>query len=469
MKGIHTLLAAFALLALSTGAQAQIDLNNLYNYANQPIPAYITRDNTTNNPITDKGATLGRVLFYDKQMSVNNTIACASCHKQEFAFADTAIASTGVNGTTGRHSMRLVNARFATLANFFWDRRAATLEQQTTMPIQDHAEMGFSGTQGDPDLDSLIRRLSSLDYYQRLFTEVYGDTVITEQRMQNAMAQFVRSIQSFDSKYDQGRAAAPNNNANFNNFTAGENAGKTLFQAAPTFAPNGVRTGGGLGCGGCHAAPEFDIDPNTLNNGVIDKIGGGTDQTNTRSPSLRDVLNSSGQVNSAFMHNGAFATLDAVLDHYDAITVNNTIDPRLRPGGQPQQLAITAQERANVLAFLATLSGSNLYTDAKWSDPFNSDGSLTVLPMIQDTTQDSTGTGIANISRVPFKVYPTVVNNTLFLSYDDAVTQEEVTIFNLSGQLVYSGQVERSLDVTHLQSGNYLIKVGTEVQRFIKL
>ena len=134
-------------------SSSTLDLGNLFNYENQAVPSYITEDNTAGNVITDEGATLGRVLFYDKNLSSNRTIACASCHIQEFAFSDTAVASQGVNGTTGRHSMRLVNSRFSEEERFFWDERASSLEVQTTMPIQDHAEMGFSGTNGDPDLN----------------------------------------------------------------------------------------------------------------------------------------------------------------------------------------------------------------------------------------------------------------------------------------------------------------------------
>ncbi len=97
----------------------RIDLNNLANYANQPRPGYINKDNTGGNSITDAKATLGRVLFYDKNLSVDNTISCASCHKQEFAFSDTALVSSGLQGgITGRHSMRLVNTRFAVERNF---------------------------------------------------------------------------------------------------------------------------------------------------------------------------------------------------------------------------------------------------------------------------------------------------------------------------------------------------------------
>src|SRR6478672_2445909 len=108
--------------AIEAAFGTNINLKALANYANQTKPAYIIKDNTAGNSITDTKATLGRVLFYDKSLSINNTIACASCHKQEFAFSDPAIASAGVlGGTTGRHSMRLVNSRFATERKFFWD------------------------------------------------------------------------------------------------------------------------------------------------------------------------------------------------------------------------------------------------------------------------------------------------------------------------------------------------------------
>jgi cytochrome c peroxidase len=129
-----------------------IDPTILANYAAQTKPAYILKDNTTTNPITNSGATLGRVLFYDKNLSKDNTVSYSSCHKREFAFGDSKIVSTGVNGVTGRHSMRLVNSRFANEQNFFWDERATSLENQTTQPIQDHKEMGFSGTNGDSNL-----------------------------------------------------------------------------------------------------------------------------------------------------------------------------------------------------------------------------------------------------------------------------------------------------------------------------
>ncbi|WP_420580688.1 cytochrome-c peroxidase [Reichenbachiella sp.] len=356
-----------------------LDPTNLPNYANQSIPDYINEDNTGNNVITDGGALLGRVLFYDKKLSSNNTISCASCHQQAFAFGDQAIASPGVNGITGRHSMRLVNARFAEEENFFWDERASSLEEQTTMPIQDHVEMGFSGQNGDADFDSLINKLNAEGHYQELFTLAYGDSEVTEARMQNALAQFIRSIVSFDSKYDIGRASASNNNDNFTNFTDLENEGKRLFMQRADLNNQGVRVGGGLDCNTCHRAPEFDIDPDSRNNGMITALDGSTDTQVTRSPSLRDLFGMDGTANGPFMHNGFSADFNAVLDHYESVPMGNNTDRRLsggdgrRGGGDDmvRNLAITEQEKEAVLAFMKTLTGGNIYTDEKWSDPFD--------------------------------------------------------------------------------------------------
>ena len=352
-----------------------IDLNNLANYANQTRPAYITKDNTDGNVITNSKATLGRVLFYDKNLSIDNSISCGGCHKQEFAFSDTAIASKGVSGgVTARHSMRLINSRFATERKFFWDERAATLEQQTTKPIQDHAEMGFSGQNGRPALSNLLSKLQGVTYYNELFKFVYGDMNVTEARMQECLAQFVRSIHSFDSKYDAGRIQVPNDGPPFPNLTMQENTGKQLFLFAPVFNTNGVRIGGGAGCNACHNAPEFDIDPNSKNNGIIGRIAGaGIDITVTRAPSLRDVMNRSGIENGPLMHTGNLATLQNAIGHYGTITIavgNNNLDPRLTPNGFGQQLNFNAQEINSLMAFIKTLTGTNVYTDKKWSNPF---------------------------------------------------------------------------------------------------
>ncbi|CAM1343352.1 cytochrome-c peroxidase [Tenacibaculum amylolyticum] len=370
------------------GEILDINLDNLLNYANQSIPNYITKDNTQGNVITDIGATLGRVLFYDKNLSIDNTISCASCHQQENAFSDVAAFSEGVAGNTARHSMRLINARFAEEDNFFWDERAGTLEIQTTMPIQDHVEMGFSGTDGDPDFTNLIDKLGDLDYYKVLFRHVYGDETITENRIQNALAQFIRSIQSFDSKFDEGRALVNTDGANFPNFTAEENAGKNLFLRRPEFQADVInfngqnynasrRVSGGVGCAACHRPPEFDIDPNSRNNGFITgntAAGVTIDIDVTRAPTLRDLVKTNGETNGGMMHDGSMAELQTIIAHYNfnPVAANNTnLDNRLRPGGAPQWLNMTDEEQQQLIAFLRTLSGTDVYTNEKWSDPFS--------------------------------------------------------------------------------------------------
>ena len=389
------LLLSLSILACPIAARAGdgvLDLTNLANYANQTRPGYISRDNTPgDNPVTDAGATLGRVLFHDKRLSRNDTVSCSTCHQQAFGFSDPSTASTGVSGTTGRHSMRLINARFGTETRFFWDERATSVEDQATQPIKDHKEMGFSATLGDPAFSDLVDKLAAIPEYRVLFAMTFGDAVIDESRIQKVIAQFVRSIQSFDSKYDAGRAVA-NDNQPFPNFNPAENNGKALFLNPPNL--------GGAGCAGCHSPPEFDIDPNSLNNGVIAALEGGTDLTNTRSPSLRDLVGPGGQSNGPFMHNGAFTTLAGVINHYNAIPADNpNLDPRLRrPGGQVQNLNLSAQQRADLEAFLRTLTGNSVYQDEKWSDPFDNEGnlSLIILPA-SATTIDANDDGTATL------------------------------------------------------------------------
>lgn len=428
-----------------------IDLDNLFDYAGQTHPNYINKDNTpTGNSIDNKIATLGRVLFYDKNLSNNNTIACASCHQQAFAFGDPATTSIGLNGgQTGRHSMRLINSRFSDEVNFFWDERAVSLEDQTTKPIQDHVEMGFSGTNGDPDFNDLINKLTGIDYYQTLFEFAYGDTTINEDRIQKALAQFIRSIQSFDSKFDVGRSMAPNNGQDFTNFTAQENLGKLLFLNPPN--------AGGAGCAGCHRPPEFDIDPNSLNNGIISVAGSTTDidLTNTRSPSLRDVVNPDGSLNGPLMHDGGLTTIMAVIDHYNAIPndpANTNLDNRLNPPGPgTQSLNLTTDEKEALEAFLKTLTGTDVYTNEIWSDPFDSSGNLTLVGSVLATEEEVFGKAIA--------VYPNPVESDLHIKIGSG--NYEVFIYDLNGRLSFQRTIygNDSFDLSILSRGIYTLKV----------
>jgi cytochrome c peroxidase len=439
-------LLAIAFITLS----ATIDLDNLFNYASQNLPDYINKDNTVDNILDDKIATLGRVLFYDTNLSNNNTVSCASCHQQEFAFGDPAPVSVGLNGEfTGRHSMRLINARFGDEVQFFWDERASTLEDQTTRPIQDHVEMGFSGTQGDPDMEDLLSHLGTLPYYDSLFSFAYGSNEITEEKMQLALAQFVRSIQSFDSRFDEGLSQVNGNiNANFTNYTPEENLGKNIFVDAP---PNG-----GAGCIACHRGPEFDIGPLSLNNGVITVAGdpSAVDVTNTRAPTLREVFDQEGNLNGPLMHDGSFTNMLDVINHYSAIPndpQNTNLDPRLQPNGQPQNLNLSEAEKEALIAFLKTLTGNDVYTNEKWSNPFELDGSITIV---------GGNLGINNAEdKATVTLYPNPAIDTVHILLTSGAY--DIVIYNSLGQKVLKSQSNgsTSLDVNNLKSGVYFVTI----------
>jgi cytochrome c peroxidase len=344
-----------------------LDLNQLSNYANPAYPVHYDAqarnpDNTpTGNPVTDRGATLGRVLFHDTQLSINNTKSCASCHGAGNGFTDAARFSVGFDGAgkTTAHAMRLANARFYGPGDAFWDKRAVSLEAQSTQPIQNAVEMGFDASHGG--IAALITRMKGLAYYPELFKFVYGDENITEDRMQRAIAQYVRSIVSVDSKFDQGftqvyNAPLPDRglNAPFPVLTAQENRGKQLFLQPPQQ--------GGAGCQACHAAPTFALTGNSRSNGL--------DAGETKifkSPSLKNVA-----VTGPYMHDGRFTTLAQVVQHYvGGIQDGPALDQRLRgPGGQPQRLQLSADDKAALVAFLGTLTDNTVATDKRFSDPF---------------------------------------------------------------------------------------------------
>ena len=425
-----------------------IDLNELFNYENQETPAYLSKDNTpTDNHITDAAATLGRVLFYDKNLSVDNTTSCSSCHLQEFAFGDTAVVSHGVAGVTGRHSMRLINARYSDEFRAFWDERASSFEDQATKPIQDHVEMGYSGENGDPDFDDLIVKLEAVEHYQVLFEFVFGDTIITEQKVQKAIAQFVRSIQSYDSKYDIGRAQSANSDMDFPNFTDQENEGKQLFNLHPP--------SGGAGCARCHSDEEFSMIPDCDNNGVTDVVNypDSIDLTNTKAPTLRDLVNPQGMMNGPFMHNGSLLSLMDVLDHYndlEEVPENTNLDHRLQ--GTMHDLDLSQTDKEAVVAFLLTLTGEEVYTSEKLSNPFDSEGNITIVPHEFE--------GISNIDNViNIKPYPNPTKDKFRISLEEGTYQ--LFIFDKSGAKVKSSLIRSKHieDISSLQNGVYFIQI----------
>jgi cytochrome c peroxidase len=344
-----------------------LDLATPPNYANPALPAYYdatvaARDNTpASAPVRDRIAVLGRVLFHDPRLSVNNTVACGSCHRPARGFGDAQRFSPGFNGVqfTSAHSMRLGNVRYYQPGTMFWNKRAATLEDQAVQPIQDPIEMGWTSANGG--LPVLFARMGASSYYPDLFTYAFGSPAITQDRVQQALAQFQRSMISSNSKWDAGYAstfnpAAPNRNLNaaLANFTAEENRGRQIFFT-------GIGNGGG-GCNGCHEAPTFALDANSRSNGL--------DAGETRifkSPSLKNV-----GLGGPYMHDGRFATLEEVVDFYDrGIQAGPALDQRLRDAaGQPIRLNLSPADRAALAAFLRTLDDPTFIADAKFASPF---------------------------------------------------------------------------------------------------
>lgn len=336
-----------------------------YNYANQSLPRYFystpvnEQDNTpATNPITDWGATLGRVLFYDKTLSINNSVACASCHKQSLSFADDNAFSLGFDGAlTRRNSMALVNVKYYRNGRFLWDERGSSLETQTLLPVTDHVEMGMAS------LDTLVNRLKAKAYYPVLFQKAFGTQIITSEKTGDALAQFIRSIISYRSKFDEGRSLINSLRLPYPNYTQQENEGKQLF-----FNPR-------LGCNACHRSETFTaLMPK--NNGLeipsVDLgVGGITnDPSQTgdfKIPSLKNV-----ELTAPYMHDGRFATLEEVVEHYDSgIQPHPNLPGQLRnPDNTPVRLNLTVDEKTALIAFLKTLTDRGITSDVKFSSPF---------------------------------------------------------------------------------------------------
>jgi cytochrome c peroxidase len=330
-----------------------------YRYADIDLPAHFKTpaarrfDNTpADNPVTDGGATLGRVLFYDTRLSANNTVSCASCHVQKNAFVDPNRFSKGFEGKqTDRHAMNLVNLRYATRGRFFWDERAGSLEEAVLVPVESRSEMG-------QDLTRLMEVLAKDEHYPELFKKAFGDGKITQERTAKALAQFLRSLVSYQSKYDEGLAKVASVRADFQNFSVQENRGKALFVN---------------NCASCHLPGQdahfstivpanngLDADFKSADGGVGDITLNGFDIGRFKSPSLRNV-----ERTAPYMHDGRFDTLEKVIEHY-----SKEVKPHPNLNPQMRRLNFTFSEKAALIAFLKTLTDQKFLTDPRFSDPF---------------------------------------------------------------------------------------------------
>jgi len=368
INSVGTGAASPTVQALASAAAVVLNAN-IYspdNYVAPTLPVHYdadvaAQDNTPRTPATtDRIATLGRVLFHDKALSVNDTVACATCHLQANGFSDPAQFSTGFGGgRTTAHAMRLGNVRYYRPGTMFWDKRAASVEEQAGGPIQSSVEMGFDSAHGG--LPALETKLAQRAHYPELFKAAFGDSTITELRARTAIAQFERAMISASSRWDTAYAAVYNAtlpdkglSLPLAGFTAQEERGRVLFMLAP---PDG-----GLGCAGCHRPPTFALGPASGSNGL--------DAGETvvfKSPSLKSVSRA-----RAFMHDGRFATLDQVVEHYNSgVQLGPALDNRLIAGnGQPRRLNLSVADKAALVAFLLTLDDTALAADPRFADPF---------------------------------------------------------------------------------------------------
>ena len=326
-------------------------------------------------------ATLGRVLFYDKNLSLNNAISCGSCHIQAHAFADNHQFSRGLNNVySGRNASSIISTPNH---SHFWDGRAADFDTAVFMPVSNHAEMDMF------NLNILPQKLAGLSYYPTLFNNAFGTSVITVSNIRTALAAFVRNLYSFNSKFD-------NNRDSLGGISNGLNA----------FELNGWQIFNGKGrCINCHNGNNLNggdqsiyfnqqstfenigLEVNYTDNGRGKITSNTADNGKFNIPTLRNIA-----LTAPYMHDGRYATLREVIDHYsEGIQDNPNLSFHFRdfPGNStisngfnfitpPSNFAsypvvrlnLTEQEKKDLEAFLNALTDVNFIADPKYSNPF---------------------------------------------------------------------------------------------------
>ena len=334
-----------------------------YNY-NVALPSHFMNSTGQNELVVDADmATLGRVLFYDPILSVNNTVSCASCHTQADAFSDKVAFSDGFDGEkTKRNSFALgtvpnVEVSYGGFSQnlFFWDHRAGSVEEQCEMTISDPIEMGM-------DLSTLSDKLQQEEHYRILFKKAFKQEDINNDLIFSAIAQFLRSFDNDNTKFDTELMSAGDNvHQTFAGFTARENLGKTLYNN---------------NCASCHGSNHITAGTIVANNGLslnyTDK-GLGDLHSNSehlngvfKVPLLRNVA-----LTAPYMHDGSIATLEAVIDHYSNNIANHTnLHHNLKSSGQARQFNFSNDEKLALVAYLQTLTDEEFITAVRYSDPF---------------------------------------------------------------------------------------------------
>lgn len=310
------------------------------------------------NPMTVEGIALGRHLFYDPILSSDSTQSCSSCHDPQLSFTDGNQISRGVLGIDGRRSsMAIVNMAFNT-KGFFWDGRSATLEGQALLPVEDHTELNESW-------ENVIGKLKNHKDYPAMFREAFGierKNEITKELAVKAIAQFERTLVSYQSRFDQvvwEQQGWP---------TDAEQRGRDLFYVE--FATNTLDH---PGCSHCHGSSLF-TENNYFNNGLdsvatlsdfadygLGEVTGNIyDNGKFRVPTLRNIA-----LTAPYMHDGRFATLSQVLDHYASggHGVSNE-DANIK------SFSLTEQQKQDLIAFLNMLTDTSFVNNPAFQSPF---------------------------------------------------------------------------------------------------
>lgn len=310
------------------------------------------------NKLRVEAVKLGRMLFYENMLSKGESQSCADCHLQVDGFSDIRQFSLGVDDLPGkRQAMAIFNMAWHK-NGFFWDGRAPLLRDQALKPIEDPLEMNET-------LENAVAKLQASKEYRFQFARAFPESSITPEKMGLAMEQFMNTILSMNSKYDQVLLGTAT-------YTEAEQRGHDLFFTE--FDPNGTSKGGE--CFHCHAGVNFtndkymnnglDDDANFSDLGYYETTGLDEDKARFKVPSLRNIAKT-----APYMHDGRFATLDEVIDHYaHGVKESSTIDEIMQYNIDPG-LLLNDQDKSDLIAFLKTLTDETYLTNAEYTSPFN--------------------------------------------------------------------------------------------------
>ncbi|MGB1314537.1 MAG: cytochrome-c peroxidase [Chitinophagales bacterium] len=304
------------------------------------------------NPVSKEGALLGRYLFYDSILSKDYSISCASCHKQKFAFADNKKFSIGINGTEmNRNTLPLFNLEW--YSSFFWDGRSASIENQALTPVTAHNEMNLNWLEAE-------KRINSNSFYKEKFKQVFGDVTIDSILITKAIGQFERTLVSNNSKYDKViKRERAFSNEELNGFVlVNDQSMADCLQCHITDAH-------ALGTNAKFANNGLDNELNLKDLGLYETTQNLKNKGKFKIPSLRNIA-----LTAPYMHDGRFKSLEEVIDFYsEGVQSSKHTDSKMQyahKGG----VRLTDKEKADILAFLHTLTDSIFISNKEFSNPF---------------------------------------------------------------------------------------------------